>query len=171
MATSSSVHSFKVSTIDGKLEDLGAYRGKVLLIVNVASKCGFTPQYEGLEALYRKYKDQGLVVLGFPSNDFLWQEPGTNEEIATFCKRTYGVSFPMFAKLSVRGGSQHPLYAYLSSQKGAVTWNFNKFLVGKDGHVLERYGSALKPEDPALASAIEKALARVGYDGSSTHVP
>ena len=108
----------------------------------------------------RKYKDRGLVVLGFPSNDFMWQEPGSNDEIAAFCKRTYEVTFPMFAKLSVRGGAQHPLYEYLTAEKGRVTWNFNKFLVGKDGRVIEKYGSTVKPEDAALTAAVEKALGK-----------
>ena len=153
-----SIHGITVNTIDGKLKNLGDYNGKVVLIVNVASKCGFTPQYAGLESLYRKYKDQGLVVLGFPSNDFMWQEPASNGEIAEFCKRKYDVSFPMFAKVSVRGGGQHPLYTYLTSRKGRVTWNFNKFLVGKDGQALEQFGSAVKPDDAALIAAIEKAL-------------
>ncbi len=155
-----SIHGFSVNAIDGKLKHLADYDVKVVLIVNVASKCGFTPQYQGLEAMYRRYKDRGLVVLGFPSNDFLWQEPGNNDEIAAFCQRTYGVSFPMFAKLSVWGRSQHPLYAYLTAEKGRVTWNFNKFLVGKDGRVIEKFGSKVKPDDPGLAAAIEKALGK-----------
>jgi glutathione peroxidase len=129
------------------------------LVVNVASKCGFTPQYEGLEALYRKYKERGLVVLGFPSNDFLWQEPGTNEEISEFCVRRYGVTFPMFAKISVRGRKQHPLYAHLTSKKGRVTWNFNKFLVDAEGQVIRRFGARIKPDAAELVEAIESALA------------
>jgi glutathione peroxidase len=160
MASSSadSIHTFTVKTIDGTLQNFAGYQGKTLLIVNVASKCGFTPQYEGLEALYRKYKDRGLVVLGFPSNDFMWQEPASNAEIATFCKRKYDVTFPMFAKVSVRGGAQHPLYTYLTNEKGRVTWNFNKFLVGKDGRVVEHFGSTVKPDAPELTGAIERAL-------------
>jgi glutathione peroxidase len=153
-----SIHSFAVNTIDGKLKNLGDYQGKTVLIVNVASKCGFTPQYEGLEALYRKYKDRGLVVLGFPSNDFMWQEPADNEEIAAFCKRQYDVTFPMFAKVSVRGGAQHPLYTYLTGEKGRVLWNFNKFLVGKDGRVVEKFGSKVQPDAAGLIAAIEKSL-------------
>ncbi len=155
---SGSIYTLSVNTIDGKLKSLGDYSGKVVLIVNVASKCGFTPQYEGLEALYRKYKDRGLVVLGFPSNDFMWQEPGSNDEIAAFCKRKYDVSFPMFAKVSVRGGGQHPLYAYLTKEKGRVTWNFNKFLVGKDGQPIQQFGSKVKPDAAELIAALEKAL-------------
>ena len=152
------LHSFSVTGIDGKLKNLGDYRGKVVMIVNVASKCGFTPQYTGLEALYRAQKDAGLVILGFPSNDFMWQEPGSNEEIATFCKRTYDVTFPMFAKLSVRGGSQHPLYRWLTSEQGRVSWNFNKFLVGKDGRVMAKFGSTVKPDAPELTAAVAQAL-------------
>lgn len=152
------LHAFSVTGIDGKLKNLDEYRGKVVLVVNVASKCGFTPQYTGLEALYRAHKDKGLVILGFPSNDFMWQEPGSNEEIATFCKRNYDVSFPLFAKLSVRGGSQHPLYRWLTSEQGSVSWNFNKFLVGKDGRVIAKFGSTVKPEAPELTAAIAKAL-------------
>ena len=155
---SGSIHTLSVNTIDGKLKNLGDYHGKVVLIVNVASKCGFTPQYEGLEALYRKYKDRGLVVLGFPSNDFMWQEPASNDEIAAFCRRKYDVSFPMFAKVSVRGGAQHPLFAYLTKEKGRVTWNFNKFLVGKDGQAIQQFGSTVKPDAAELIAAVEKAL-------------
>ena len=158
LRSASSIHTFSVNGIDGKAKSLGDYQGKVVLIVNVASKCGFTPQYAGLEALYRKYKDRGLVVLGFPSNDFMWEEPGSNDEIAAFCKREYGVSFPMFAKLSVRGGAQHPLYGYLTAQKGRVLWNFSKFLVGKDGRVIAKFGSTVKPDSPEMLAAIEKAL-------------
>ncbi|MBM3797078.1 MAG: glutathione peroxidase [Acidobacteria bacterium] len=153
------LHSFSVNGIDGKLKGLDEYRGKVVLVVNVASKCGFTPQYAGLEALYRAHRDKGLVILGFPANDFLWQEPGSNEEIATFCRRNYDVTFPMFAKLSVRGGSQHALYRWLTSEQGRVSWNFNKFLVGKDGRVIAKFGSTVKPEAPEFTGAIAKALA------------
>jgi len=158
MTVVASIRDFSVETIDGQTKNLGDYQGKIVLIVNVASKCGFTPQYAGLEALYNKYKDRGLVVLGFPSNDFLWQEPGSNREISDFCKRKYGVTFPMFSKLSVWGRSQHPLYAYLTAQKGRVTWNFNKFLVDKDGRVVAKFGSRVKPDAAELAAAIEKLL-------------
>jgi glutathione peroxidase len=151
-------YSFKTTSIDGKPVDLAAYKGKVALFVNVASKCGYTPQYEGLEALYRKYKDKGLVVLGFPANDFGMQEPDTNEVIADFCKRTYDVTFPMFAKVSVKGDGQIPLYRYLTSNAGEVRWNFTKFLVGKDGNVISRFDSKVKPDDPELVRAIETAL-------------
>lgn len=158
LAAPKALHEFSVNAIDGKLQPLAEYKDKVVIVVNVASKCGFTPQYEGLEALYRRFKDKGLVILGFPSNDFMWQEPGSNDEIAQFCKRTYGVTFPMFAKVSVRGGAQHPLYTFLTEQKGRVTWNFNKFLIGKDGQVIEKFGSTVKPDAPEFVAAIERAL-------------
>lgn len=157
-------YGFKMTSIDGKPADLAAYQGKVSLFVNVASKCGYTPQYEGLEALYRNYQAKGLVVLGFPANDFGLQEPGTNEEIAQFCKRTYDVTFPMFSKVSVKGDGQTPLYQYLTSPgansatAGDVRWNFTKFLVGKDGKVLARFEPKVKPDDPELLRAIEAAL-------------
>jgi len=148
----------------GKESSLKAYQGKVILIVNVASKCGLTPQYEGLEALYQKHKDAGLVVLGFPCNDFGGQEPGTIAEIQTFCKTTYKVTFPLLAKLSVKGKDQHPLYAALTGPHGAfpgdVTWNFGKFLIGRDGKPLARFEPKTKPDAPELTAAIEKALGK-----------
>ena len=159
-----SVLDFTVKDIDGKDVDLSVYRGKVLLIVNVASKCGFTPQYSGLQKLYETYKDRGLVVLGFPANNFLWQEPGTDGEIKSFCSLNFGVTFPMFSKISVKGKDQAPLYAFLTDDKanpgfgGAITWNFNKFLVGRDGKVAARFGSKVTPEDPELVAAVERAL-------------
>ena len=154
----------KMKDIDGEDIDLAKYKGQVVLIVNVASKCGFTPQYEGLEALYDKYKDQGFVVLGFPANDFLRQEPGTNEEIKTFCTTKFDVSFPMFAKISVRGKDMAPLYKDLTSKEynggfgGGIKWNFTKFLVGRDGVVRARYGSRTKPQDEDVVADIEAAL-------------
>ena len=157
------VFDFSARTIDGKSRKLADYKGKVLLIVNTASKCGFTPQYAGLEDLYRKYKDKGLVILGFPSNQFGEQEPGPDSEIAEFCQVNYGVTFPMFSKVDVNGPGAHPLFKYLtSSKKGllgsqAIKWNFTKFLVGRDGTVLERYAPTTKPAD--IATDIEKALA------------
>lgn len=165
MATSlfaaSSVHDFTLSTIDGKPAPLGAYKGKVLLLVNVASKCGYTPQYTGLQALYEKYKDKGLVIVGVPANNFGGQEPATNEEIKTFCTRNYNVSFPMMSKVSVKGDDITPLYGYLTAQTGGdVKWNFTKFLVGKDGRVIERFESKVTPDSPELTAAVEKALAR-----------
>lgn len=158
------IHEFTLKDIDGQDVALADYQGQVLLVVNVASKCGFTRQYAGLEKLYQKYKNQGFTVLGFPANNFMGQEPGTEAEIKTFCSLNYGVSFPMFSKISVKGKTIHPLYAYLTSKAqhpkygGAITWNFNKFLIGKDGQVIGRFGSRTEPEDPELAAAIEKAL-------------
>jgi glutathione peroxidase len=159
------IYSFTARDIDGKEISLSTYKGKVLLIVNVASKCGFTGQYAGLERLYRDYKGEGLVVLGFPANNFLGQEPGTDEEIQQFCSLTYDVTFPMFAKISVKGRNIHPLYGFLTSKEthprfgGAISWNFNKFLVGRDGTVLARFGSRTKPDDGELIAALKQALA------------
>jgi glutathione peroxidase len=159
-----SVLEFTMKNIDGNDVKLDDYRGKVLLIVNVASKCGYTPQYEGLESTYRKYKDQGLVVMGFPANNFLGQEPGTNEEIKTFCKTRYDVTFPMFAKISVKGDDIHPLFRFLTSKEtnpefsGDISWNFNKFLVDRTGKIVDRFSTREKPESEKIALAIEKAL-------------
>jgi len=157
-----SLYDFSAETLDGKPAPLGDYRGQVLLIVNTASKCGFTPQYEGLEALYRKYKDRGFAVLGFPCNQFGAQEPGDPSEIANFCSLTYDVSFPMMAKIDVNGPSAHPLYVYLKSQKKGllgsqgIKWNFTKFLIDRSGAVKARFAPTDKPE--ALAGAIEGLL-------------
>ena len=154
----------EVKTIDGKAETLAKYAGKTLLVVNVASKCGFTKQYAGLETLYRTYADKGLVVLGFPANNFFGQEPGTEAEIKSFCTLTYGVTFPMFAKISVKGKDIHPLYAFLTAKEtnpefpGAISWNFNKFLIGRDGRILARFGSRTDPGDAELVAAVEQAL-------------
>jgi len=153
---------FTATTITGDDQPLESYAGKVALVVNTASKCGFTPQFEGLEKLHQEYADQGLVVLGFPCNQFGSQDPGSNEEIGEFCERNYGVSFPMFEKVDVNGDDAHPLFSWLREEKGgvlgdAIKWNFTKFLVGKDGTVIRRYGSTTKPEK--IASDIEKALA------------
>jgi len=154
--------SIPLKDIDGKPTSLQPYSGKVMLLVNVASQCGFTPQYEGLEALWRKYKDQGLVVLGFPCNDFGAQEPGSNEEIKSFCKSRFDVSFPLFDKLHVLGAEQHPLYAALtgpsSKAPGPITWNFNKFLIGRDGAIISRFDSEVEPGSETLAKAVESAL-------------
>jgi len=159
MLAASNVHDFTLQSIDGKATPLSSYKGKVLLLVNVASKCGYTPQYTGLESLYEKYKDKGLVVVGIPANNFGAQEPGTNDEIKTFCTRNYNVTFPMMSKVSVKGGDQAPLYDYLTKQAGDVKWNFTKFLVGKDGRVITKFDSPVKPDAPELTSAVEKALA------------
>jgi glutathione peroxidase len=157
-----SIYDYSAETLSGQPAPLADYKGKVVLIVNTASKCGFTPQYEGLEALYRKYADKGLVVLGFPCNQFGAQEPGNAEEIQNFCSLTYDVTFPMFAKIDVNGPKAHPLYEYLKHEKKGllgsegIKWNFTKFLVGRDGEVVERFAPTTKPED--ISGAIEKLL-------------
>ncbi len=155
------VHDFQATTIDGEEKSLADYRGRVMLITNVASKCGFTPQYAGLEKLYETYEDRGLVVLGFPCDQFGHQEPGDEAEIANFCSLTYDVKFPMFSKIDVNGSGAHPLYQWLKSQKagllgGRIKWNFTKFLVDGDGNVLKRYAPTTKPAD--IAADIEAAL-------------
>jgi glutathione peroxidase len=161
MFAASSVHEFQLTSIDGQAAPLSAYKGKVLLLVNVASKCGYTPQYAGLQSLYDKYKDRGLVVIGVPANNFGGQEPGTNEEIKTFCTRTYNVTFPMMSKVSVKGEDQTPLYGYLTGATGGdVKWNFTKFLVDKNGKVINRFESKVTPDSAELQSAVEKALAQ-----------
>jgi len=160
----SSVHEFTMTSIDGKSAALSQYKGKVMLVVNVASRCGYTPQYKGLQALYEKYKDKGLVVIGVPANNFGGQEPGTNEEIQTFCTRNYSVTFPMMSKVSVKGDDKTPLYQYLtdaasnSSTGGEVRWNFTKFLVDKNGKVIGRFESKVAPDSADLTGAVEKAL-------------
>ena len=159
LSAASSIHEFTLNSIEGKPTPLSAYKGKAVLLVNVASKCGYTPQYKGLEALYEKYKDRGLVVLGFPANNFGAQEPGTNEEIKTFCSRTYNVTFPMFSKISVKGDDKAPLYQYLTDTTGGdVKWNFTKFLADENGKVIDRFESKVDPESPELTGAVEKVL-------------
>ncbi len=159
-----SIYEFIMNNIDGNPVKLEQFRGKVIMIVNVASKCGFTPQYAGLERLYQTYQDSGFVILGFPANNFLGQEPGSNEEIKNFCTLTYGVTFPMFAKISVKGKDQHPLYKYLTSKEtnpqfaGDISWNFNKFLIDRNGNIVARFGSRTKPEDDEVIQAIRWAL-------------
>lgn len=177
-----SVHDFKMNRIDGTPMPLSEYKGKVLLIVNVASKCGLTPQYDGLEKIYEKYKEQGFEVLGFPANEFLGQEPGTNADIQEFCRTNFGVKFPMFEKIVVKGKDIHPLYNYLINTKKDTTqkkggtlmerlmaknllskdheihWNFEKFLVDRNGKIVERFSPELTPEDPVITAAIEKTL-------------
>lgn len=150
-----SVHDHKATTLDGREVSLSDYKGKVLLIVNVASKCGLTPQYEGLEAMYRKHKDEGFEVLGFPCNQFMWQEPGTSEQIATFCSTKYDVTFPMFGKVDVKGKNAHPLWQEITGGE-APAWNFAKYLIGRDGQVVERFGPRTPPQDvePAVARAL-----------------
>ncbi|MGB7755138.1 MAG: glutathione peroxidase [Salinisphaera sp.] len=157
-----SIYETHVTTIDGRREKLEAYRGQVLLIVNVASKCGFTPQYAGLEALYRRYVDDGFSVLGFPCNQFGHQEPGEEADIQRFCSTSYGVHFPLFAKIEVNGPNEHPLYRYLKSRRGGllgkrIKWNFTKFLVDRQGEVRDRHAPTVKPEH--IAKEVEKLLA------------
>lgn len=160
-----SVLDFQVKDIDGNDVDLSKYRGKVLLLVNTASQCGLTPQYEGLESLYEKYKDQGLEVLAFPANEFGMQEPGSNEQIKTFCSTKYNVTFPLFSKIVVKGEGIHPLYQFLTSEStnpghaGEISWNFAKFLVNRKGEVVARFDPKVKPETPEVQAAVEKALA------------
>jgi glutathione peroxidase len=158
-----SIYDFTLPSIDGKPAPLANYRGRVLLVVNVASRCGFTPQYTALEATYEKYKDQGFVILGFPANNFGAQEPGTNEEIKTFCASKYSVTFPLYSKVSVKGDDQTPLYHYLTTDAntalaGDIKWNFTKFLVDRNGNVVARFEPATKPDSPEVIAAIEKAL-------------
>ncbi|CAM3847648.1 glutathione peroxidase [Alicyclobacillus pomorum] len=157
------VYDFHATTIDGRVQSLEAYRGKVLLIVNTASRCGFTPQYQGLQALYEKYRDQGFVVLGFPCNQFGHQEPGDNEEIQTFCSLNYNVSFPMFAKVDVKGDTAHPLFQFLTQAcpgvlSRTIKWNFTKFLVDGDGQPVRRFAPTTPPEK--LEPAVEQLLSR-----------
>lgn len=156
-----SLHDFSAKAIDGREVDLASYDGKVVLVVNTASKCGFTPQYRGLQELYEKYGDQGFAVLGFPCDQFAHQEPDGEDEIAAFCERNYGVTFPMFAKVDVNGDEAHPLWQWLREEQGGllsgtIKWNFTKFLIGRDGAVVDRFAPATKPEK--LAGDVEKAL-------------
>lgn len=159
-----SIYQFTMKDIDGKDVNMETYKGSVVMIVNVASKCGYTPQYEGLEAIYKKYKQQGFVVLGFPANNFMGQEPGTEAEIKDFCSTTYGVTFPMFSKISVTGSDQHPLYTFLTSKEsdpefgGDISWNFNKFLIGRTGKIVGRFATKDKPESESVTTAIETQL-------------
>ena len=159
-----SMYEFTMKDIDGKDAKLDAYKGKVVMIVNTASKCGLTPQYEGLQNLYDKYKDKGFVVLGFPANNFMGQEPGTEKEIKDFCNLKYNVTFPMFSKISVKGADQHPFYTFLTNEKsnpgfeGDITWNFEKFLADKNGKIIARFNPKTTPDSPEVVAAIEKAL-------------
>ena len=165
MAADRTVYDFTLNSIEGQAAPLAAYKGKIVLIVNVASKCGFTPQYTALESIYEKYKDQGFVIVGVPANNFGAQEPGTNQEIKTFCSSKYHVTFPMLAKVSVKGEDITPLYQFLTDKKanprtgGEIQWNFTKFLVGPDGRVLARFEPEVTPDSPQVVAAIEKALA------------
>ncbi|HEY3836602.1 MAG TPA: glutathione peroxidase [Bryobacteraceae bacterium] len=159
MPAASNIHDFTLNSIDGKPAPLSAYNGKVVLLVNVASRCGYTPQYAGLEKLYETYKDKGFVILGFPANNFGGQEPGTNEEIKTFCSAKYNVTFPMYSKISVKGSDSDPLYKFLTETRGGdVKWNFTKFLADKNGNVIGRFEPAVTPDSAELTAAIEAAL-------------
>lgn len=159
-----SFYTISLKTIQGKDISMSEFKGKTLLIVNVASKCGFTSQYKDLETLYQKYQKKGFVILGFPCNNFLWQEPGSNEEIQKFCQTNYQISFPLFSKIDVKGKKQHPLYQYLTSKKsnpefsGNIKWNFTKFLISKEGKIINRFDSSTNPLDPKVIESIEKIL-------------
>lgn len=165
-AADKSVYDFTLNSIDGQPTSLGSYKGKVLLVVNVASRCGYTPQYSALEAVYEKYKDRGLVIVGVPANNFGAQEPGTNEEIKTFCTRKYNVQFPMMSKVSVKGSDTTPLYQYLTDPSlnpktgGEIKWNFTKFLFDRNGNIVARFEPDVTPDSPQVVAAIEKALAQ-----------
>jgi glutathione peroxidase len=162
--TAKTVYDFTLKNSKGQDVKLEEFRGKVVMLVNVASKCGYTPQYDGLQKIYERYREQGFTVLGFPANNFGAQEPGTDEQIQEFCRINYGVTFPVFSKISVKGDDKHPLYKYLTEREtnpafaGEIKWNFNKFLVGRDGRILARFDSADKPEDAKVTQAIEQAL-------------
>ena len=164
MAADKTVYDFTLNSIDGQPTSLSTFKGKVLLLVNVASRCGYTPQYTALEAVYEKYKDRGLVIVGVPANNFGGQEPGTNQEIKTFCSAKYNVTFPMMAKVSVKGKDIAPLYQFLTDKNanpqtgGEIGWNFTKFLIGPDGQVIARFDSAVTPDSKEVTSAVEKAL-------------
>lgn len=157
-----SIYQFKVEDLSGNTFDFASLKGKKILIVNTASKCGYTPQYEQLEAVYNKYKNKNLVIIGFPANNFMWQEPGTNAEIATFCKSKYGVTFPMMAKISVKGKDMHPIYQFLTQKKlngvldSKVEWNFQKYLINEKGQLEQVYMSGVKPNDEKIINWIEK---------------
>ena len=154
-----SLHDLTAETIDHKAQPLSTYKGQVLLVVNTASECGSTPQYAGLEELWREYQGRGLAVLGFPSNDFGAQEPGTEAEIKSFCSTNYQVTFPMFAKVGTKGPGQSPVYKFLTAKHGEPKWNFHKYLVGKDGEVIRAFATKVEPDDPELRAAIDAALA------------
>ena len=153
-----SFYDLTANTLDGAPKNLSDYKGKVVVVVNTASECGYTPQYAGLQQLYENYRDKGVVVLGFPSNDFGGQEPGTPAEIKTFCEKKYHVTFPLFAKVKTKGEGQSPVYTFLAAKDGAPKWNFHKYVVGKDGQVRASFASAVKPDSQELKSAIEAAL-------------
>jgi glutathione peroxidase len=165
-AQSTSIYNFTIDSIDGKPVNLGSFSGKVVLVVNVASKCGFTPQYAALESLYEKYKDKGFVIIGVPANNFMSQEPGTNEEIKKFCSNKYNVTFPMMSKVSVKGDDKAPLYTFLTDKTsdpqfgGDIKWNFTKFLFDRSGNPVARFEPATTPDSPQVIAAVEAALAK-----------
>lgn len=166
LAASKSVYDFTLNSIDGQPSPLSSFKGKVVMLVNVASKCGYTPQYSALESTYEKYKDRGLVIVGIPANNFGAQEPGTNEEIKTFCSRKYNVTFPMMAKVSVKGSDQTPLYQFLTDKTlnpttgGEIKWNFTKFIFDRDGNAIARFEPEVTPDSSQVTAAIEKALGK-----------
>jgi len=166
LAVSKSVYDFTLNSIDGQPSPLSSFKGKVVMLVNVASKCGYTPQYSALESTYEKYKDRGLVIVGIPANNFGAQEPGTNEEIKTFCSRKYNVTFPMMAKVSVKGSDQTPLYQFLTDKTlnpttgGEIKWNFTKFIFDRDGNAIARFEPEVTPDSSQVTAAIEKALGK-----------
>jgi glutathione peroxidase len=166
--TNGDIHDFVMKDINGAELPLSRFRGKALLLVNVASKCGFTPQYSGLQNLYERYKEKGFEILGFPANDFLWQEPGSDSEIKQFCSTKYNVSFPLFSKISVKGKNIHPLYKLLTEKEtnprfsGKITWNFNKFLVDKEGEIVARFDSKVDPLNEQVLKAVEAAVGVTG---------
>jgi glutathione peroxidase len=157
-----SLYDFTVNTLAGKPQPLATYKGKVALVVNTASECGFTPQYAGLEKLWQEYKDKGFVILGFPSNDFGAQEPGSADQIEHFCKKNYGVDFPMFEKVETKGSAQAPVYKFVTAKHGEPKWNFHKYLIGKDGQVRQAFPSNVAPESKDLRAAIDAALKEAG---------
>jgi glutathione peroxidase len=169
MAGEKSVFDFTLNTIDGQPAPLAAYRGKVVMLVNVASRCGYTPQYTALESIYEKYRDRGFVIIGIPANNFGAQEPGTNQEIKTFCQSKYSVTFPMMSKVSVKGDDKTALYQFLTDKTaspktgGEIQWNFTKFLVGPDGQIITRFEPAITPDSPEVTAAIEKTLASLKH--------
>jgi glutathione peroxidase len=169
MSGEKSIFDFTLNTIDGQPAPLATYKGKVVMLVNVASRCGYTPQYTALESIYEKYKDRGFVIIGIPANNFGAQEPGTNQEIKTFCQSKYSVTFPMMSKVSVKGEDKTPLYQFLTDKAagpktgGEIQWNFTKFLVGPDGQIITRFEPAVTPDSPEVAAAIEKALASLKH--------
>jgi glutathione peroxidase len=169
MGGEKSVFDFTLNTIDGQPAPLGAYKGKVVMLVNVASRCGYTPQYTALESIYEKYKDRGFVIIGIPANNFGAQEPGTNQEIKTFCQSKYSVTFPMMSKVSVKGDDKTPLYQFLTDKAaspktgGEIQWNFTKFLVGPEGQIITRFEPAVTPDSPEVTGAIEKALSSLKH--------